>query len=261
MSTTLVELRRVSDPSPRSAPRFLYKYASSAYAPLDKDIIREMWVGGDLKDRLGIRHRKASKNKNNSSNISDVSMSDLEMAPMFREPHARSASEVNLSQMYEPTQVGLPMAGSYENEKRVGSSPEKGTPSPSGSLPLIHMGSSPSPEMIKGMEGGEPRSAPLSGLSYYSPDDVRESWSIPPYLSPDGEVEQPSSLTPSLPEPSYSRESYEMQVGQGSALSLSHSRPGSGSGSPGYWMQDTRNQERVGSRPNSMQSWSGGRAF
>src|SRR6267154_3399809 len=76
------------------APRFLIKFFKSTYMPLDKDIVREMWVGGDLKDRLGIRHRKESKNKR---------VSDLETAPMFREPHARSASELALQQGYEPT--------------------------------------------------------------------------------------------------------------------------------------------------------------
>ncbi|KAI5994780.1 phospholipid-translocating P-type ATPase [Pisolithus albus] len=59
------------------APRFIYKFVRSTYAPLDKDIVREAWVGGDLKDRLGIGHRKMSKSKH----------SDLEAAPMFRDPH------------------------------------------------------------------------------------------------------------------------------------------------------------------------------
>ncbi|KAG2359763.1 hypothetical protein BDR07DRAFT_192016 [Suillus spraguei] len=75
------------------APRFVTKFFKSTYMPLDKDIVREMWVGGDLKDRLGIRHRKESKNKH----------IDLETAPMFREPHARSVSELTLQHGYEPT--------------------------------------------------------------------------------------------------------------------------------------------------------------
>ena len=51
---------------------------------------------GDLKDRLGIWHRKASKN---------ARVSNLEIAPMFREPHARSASELHLTHVYEPTRM------------------------------------------------------------------------------------------------------------------------------------------------------------
>ena len=75
------------------APRFIYKFVQSCYFPLDKDIVREMWVSGDLKDRLGIKHRKESKNKH----------SDLESAPMIRDPHVRSASELTLHQTYQPT--------------------------------------------------------------------------------------------------------------------------------------------------------------
>ncbi|PCH37130.1 phospholipid-translocating P-type ATPase [Wolfiporia cocos MD-104 SS10] len=67
------------------APRFLVKFVKSAYMPLDKDIVREMWVLGDLKDRLGLGHRKARKRHGG----------DLEKAPMFHQPHIRSESEVS----------------------------------------------------------------------------------------------------------------------------------------------------------------------
>ena len=61
--------------------------------PLDKDIVREMWVAGDLKDRLGIEHRRSLKNK----------ATKLEFTPMFHEPHARSVSEVSTAHdQYEP---------------------------------------------------------------------------------------------------------------------------------------------------------------
>ena len=43
-----------------------------------------MWVYGDLKDRLGIKHRK------------DRKKGDPEGAPMFHQPHARSQSEVSV---------------------------------------------------------------------------------------------------------------------------------------------------------------------
>jgi phospholipid-translocating ATPase len=67
-----------------TAPRFLVKSISTSYLPLDRDIVREMWVYGDLKDRLGIKHRKARKRDN------------IEGAPMFHQPHARSQSEVSV---------------------------------------------------------------------------------------------------------------------------------------------------------------------
>ena len=55
--------------------------------PLDRDIVREMWVYGDLKDRLGIKRRRGQKK------------GDIEGAPMFHQPHARSQSEVSV--LYE----------------------------------------------------------------------------------------------------------------------------------------------------------------
>ena len=45
-------------------PRWLISAVRQSYSPRDKDIIREAWVAGDLKEQLGIRHRKAKKNKN-----------------------------------------------------------------------------------------------------------------------------------------------------------------------------------------------------
>ncbi|KAL7420806.1 phospholipid transporting ATPase [Cryptotrichosporon argae] len=42
-------------------PRWIVSSARQSYAPRDKDIIREAWVAGDLKDQLGIAHRKRRK--------------------------------------------------------------------------------------------------------------------------------------------------------------------------------------------------------
>lgn len=39
------------------APRFIAKATTQIYSPLDKDLIREAWVAGDLKEQLGVRHR------------------------------------------------------------------------------------------------------------------------------------------------------------------------------------------------------------
>jgi phospholipid-translocating ATPase len=70
-------------------PRFLVKFVSSAYMPQDRDIIREMWVQGDLKDRLGIQHRRDIKSVKNTGRV------DLEHTPMFHRPHFRSESEIS----------------------------------------------------------------------------------------------------------------------------------------------------------------------
>ncbi|KAH9846917.1 phospholipid-translocating P-type ATPase [Lenzites betulinus] len=64
-------------------PRFLVKFIKSTYMPLDKDIVREMWVLGDLKDRLGIQHRRERKK------------GELEQTPIYHQPHCRSESEIS----------------------------------------------------------------------------------------------------------------------------------------------------------------------
>ncbi|OJT03153.1 Phospholipid-transporting ATPase DNF1 [Trametes pubescens] len=64
-------------------PRFIVKFVTSTYMPLDKDIVREMWVLGDLKDQLGIQHRRERKK------------GKLEQTPIFHQPHCRSESEIS----------------------------------------------------------------------------------------------------------------------------------------------------------------------
>lgn len=88
--------------------------------PLDKDIVREMWVQGDLKDRLGFRHRKAKRNRGVREGGSDV-----ENAPMFHEPHARSASEISLSNHpYQPAPTSNPnLVGSSSTGQTPDSTP------------------------------------------------------------------------------------------------------------------------------------------
>jgi phospholipid-translocating ATPase len=76
-----------------SVPRILVKFVSTSFASQDIDIVRYMWVKGNLKDRLGIRsHHEQMVPVNGPSSV-------LEGRPMFREPHARSTSEVST---YEP---------------------------------------------------------------------------------------------------------------------------------------------------------------
>lgn len=85
-----------------TAPRFIIKFTSSAYGPLDKEIVREMWVMGGLKDELGIKHRKESKNKSRPPEFQDVSSRELEAAPIFKQSHLRSTSETSLSSPQPP---------------------------------------------------------------------------------------------------------------------------------------------------------------
>jgi len=70
--------------------------------------VREMWVEGNLKDQLGIRHRNAKKNKN-------VDESELESAPMFRPEPTQSLSELS-SQPYESAPIASPGTGSVPRQ-------------------------------------------------------------------------------------------------------------------------------------------------
>ncbi len=80
-------------------PRFIVKFVTNAYFPRDRDIVREMWVLGDLKDQLGIPHRKGGRRSNRT----------LEQAPMFHHPHARLESEIS----------------SFQHDVELGSGPRK----------------------------------------------------------------------------------------------------------------------------------------
>ena len=71
------------------------KFVSTSFAPQDADIIRYMWVKGDLKERLGIKPHSGQQKP------TDGSPSAFEATPMFREPHARSVSEMSTPDGYE----------------------------------------------------------------------------------------------------------------------------------------------------------------
>lgn len=96
-------------------PRIMVKFVSTSFAPQDIDIIRYMWVKGNLKDRLGIRARHGQKVP------VDGSSSGLEGTPMFSKTHARSPSEVSI---YEPgRQSGSgDRTPSVQTEKLIGTS-------------------------------------------------------------------------------------------------------------------------------------------
>ena len=60
-----------------------------------------MWVLGDLKDQLGVAHRKPRKQRKTEGN--------LEGAPMFQGQHSRSFSEFsNPNTGYEPAMLNSP---------------------------------------------------------------------------------------------------------------------------------------------------------
>jgi len=130
------------------APRFLIKFISTSYHPLDRDIVREMWVLGDLKDRLGVAHRKDRKRQ------------DVEATPMFHQPHARSLSEISV--VYEPAFTDSP----GDQELQSGNVLEYDSPPQTKQY-------RPSP---LSQNSGDHVADPVSPQpSYYSPSDVQSS--------------------------------------------------------------------------------------
>ncbi|KAJ8082391.1 phospholipid transporting ATPase [Marasmius tenuissimus] len=136
------------------APRFLCKFITSAYFPLDKEIIREAWVAGDLKDQLGIKHRKGRNRR-----AQNASSSSLEAAPMF---HQRSGSELSIHTPYEPMRTSTPQPDYAPTRTAPSHSDMHGALNvPGSSQQLIPRSLSPSPGQ------GSPHRA-----SYYSASDI-----------------------------------------------------------------------------------------
>ncbi|KAI0266442.1 phospholipid-translocating P-type ATPase [Gloeopeniophorella convolvens] len=107
-------------------PRILVKFVSTAWMSEDSDIVRYMWVKGDLKDRLGIKHRRDQTGGSGPS-------TDFEARPMFRDPHARSVSEMSNTDGYEPALTHSPGRGIVptRSEKLFATPPQTAPSSPS----------------------------------------------------------------------------------------------------------------------------------
>ncbi|KIM51232.1 hypothetical protein SCLCIDRAFT_33615 [Scleroderma citrinum Foug A] len=241
------------------APRFVYKYAQSTYWPLDKDIVREMWVGGDLKDRLGIKRRKKSKNTH----------SDLESAPMIRDPHVRSASEVTL---YHPT-VSTPAVGAEEDEQPP--IPPTLVVLPQSEQNLLEPQSEISPQLSYYSPTDIPAPSPISGPQQHPVDDVSHMAQLTSLttLSPTS-PQSPGSMPPSSAS-NYSRqstaaypltvvpESYEMQEWHQPPYPPPSDQPAPSGAEP--LAGDGRYQPEEGSVPDSnsedSRSWRVGRAL
>lgn len=145
------------------APRFIYKYVMQTYDPLDKELVREMWVQGDLKDRLGLSHRTRRRGPTN------------ETTSFFRDHRSANDSEIELDSRgyYDaPTTDSLPNEFPLEKEKEVSSLAVV----PQLAVNVSYHGDNlPSPAL----------SSPDPRLSYYSSSDI-------PYSSP-GTPTRPSA--------------------------------------------------------------------
>ena len=73
------------------APRFIIKLVHLTYWPMDKDIIRERWIVGDLKDELGLKHRSEIESEKKERRRQMKYEEDLEM----NVHHVHSPSDYN----------------------------------------------------------------------------------------------------------------------------------------------------------------------
>lgn len=168
-----------------------------------------MWVKGNLKDSLGIRRR----NKEIVAVDVDGSSSDPEGTPMFREPHARSISEISTPDFYEPGFRGL---GDHTPFNRIEG---LDTTIPQISAPSIALSSSPHGPVTPIVTTGEDH-AMMSTPTSLAMAATRAA-AMPP--SP-----QPSYYSASdipLPSPVPSPGSYEPSRAYPQAPSISYSRP------------------------------------
>lgn len=130
-----------------------------------------MWVKGDLKDQLGLQRRKARKRKDDHH---------LETAPMFRDDHIRSLSEVSSHHDYQPANTNSP---------GIGTPIEMDTPPIGAStVDLPHAEGIPQYPSLSPIPG---KSSPVSPHpSYYSASDIPPPSPLPSpmYRYPDGEI-------------------------------------------------------------------------
>lgn len=180
----------------------LVKFVSTSFTPHDTDIIRYMWVKGNLKDRLDIRARREHKIP------VDGSSSGLEGVPMFKETHARSASEASI---YEPSRQSG--SGNHtpptQTEMLIGTSPQiNATLVASSGSSYRHLTPTATtsedqdvPMAISPTEAGHSVAmSPSPQPSYYSASDIP----LPSPL-PSPSIHNPSQAYPRMASISYSR--------------------------------------------------------
>ena len=167
------------------------KYISSVYYPLDKDIVREMWVKGDLKDQLGISHRKSKKNRQMAS--------AMEAAPMFHEQHNRSFSEMsNIHNSYEPAMTNSPIPNLTPRQTYLDTPPLPETielpPREPGVQYAQVRDTVPQPTLLSPPNADQRHLMSVSPQpSYYSVSDLPPASPLPSpkYRYPNGEVTSP----------------------------------------------------------------------
>ncbi|KAF9524901.1 phospholipid-transporting ATPase 1 [Crepidotus variabilis] len=173
------------------APRFIVKYWTSSYYPLDKEVVREMWVIGNLKDQLGISHRRARKSQLEPEH-------PLESAPMFGD-HNRSLSELEHARDYGAAHELSPDFGNTPTDTPL-MTQTRDLPSREPNPPLV----SGTPEQLSAPQPSYHyghRTGVSPQPSYYSASDIPAPSPMPSpkFRSADGEITStPPSRRPSV---------------------------------------------------------------
>jgi phospholipid-translocating ATPase len=128
-------------------PHWVAKAFRQSYFYRDKDIIREAWIGGDLKDQLGIKHRKRRNNKNNI---------DLE-----NPQYSHYLKDQDAGQYQSPPQIAAPLLET------------KGYPGPTDS-----------PQPQSPTQGYNPYAPPPPALVFEPPTQDTDPYGGSPYGSP-----------------------------------------------------------------------------
>lgn len=176
------------------APRFVIKVVSTTYYPMDRDLVREMWVLGDLKDRLGIQRRR-NRRKGSPEHV-----------PMF-EPqyHERSISDISRSSIEQSYSPDVPDPRGIYAPTGTQSPPEGLTPRSNATfsdLPpdsrilqpvdVSYVVSDDTDwDTVTPIQRGPPPEPPISRVSYYSVSDIP-----PPSPLDESNVYSPTSSRP-----------------------------------------------------------------
>ena len=230
-------------------PRYLVKFISSTFMPLDRDIVREMWVLGDLKRQLGIKSRRQQKQEKKAAK---VSMKDLESSAMYenRDRSFSSNSSTNQPPGYEAALTHSPGNASMRSAHGISPQTLGAGYHTKASSSWRDDNSSTGYDGISYVVEGEPESLHAAGASpanypgsfpnrpspdpsYYSVSDLPVPSPIPSpqyyrYSGEDGVISYPSAPSHSTPpratlappsrtaggqrSPNRSPDSYEMQV-------------------------------------------------
>jgi len=145
-----------------------------------------MWVQGDLKDQLGLKHRKARKTPTTNQ------INTLEAAPMFQGQHSRSLSELSSNRdLYEPANTSSPPPAQRIRPTRLDTPPLRMADElPIVDIPYKKNSNQETTHLTPYPAGHRVEVAPSPQPSYYSASDIPIPSPLPPtqYKYPDGEV-------------------------------------------------------------------------